>query len=285
MVIAKQTPGFTGAELANIMNEAALLAVRRGHDGITMDDLDEAIERTLAGPERKGHLLSATEKLLVAYHEAGHAIVAQAVGQQVGIMKLSIVARGRQLGHATVYQQADKLVVLKSECESELTAMLAGLAAENMIFGEISTGNSGDLERATDLARKMVATWGMTHEVGRVTIQKAGAQYLGRDAAALMSVSQTVMESVDREIREFIEEAEHRAEKILRSNRAVMEEIVEVLLEKETMNHEECLPYLARVKPFSMATPQEDRILAGPSKPATKTLTARASRSTNGRRR
>jgi cell division protease FtsH len=287
LTIAKQTPGFTGAELANIMNEAALLAVRRDHAGIDMDDLDEAVERTLSGPARKGHLLTATEKMLVAYHEAGHAIVAHAVGQSVGIMKLSIVARGRQLGHATVYQQADKLIVLKSECESELTSMLGGLAAENMIFGEISTGNSGDLERATELARKMVATWGMTHDVGRVTIQKAGAQYLGRDAASMMAISQTVMESVDREIRDFIEEAEHRAEKILRANRPIMEEIVEILLEKETMNHEDCIPYLDRVKPFSMATAQEDRILGGSARPSTKSLSARSSsaRGANGRKR
>ncbi len=263
MVIAKQTPGFTGAELANILNEGALLAVRRGHGEINMDDLDEAVERTLAGPERKGHLLTIQERMLVAYHEAGHAIVARAVGQQVGIMKLSIVARGRQLGHATVYQQADKLVVLKSECDSELTAMMGGLAAENMIFGEISTGNAGDLERATELARKMVATWGMTHEVGRVTIQKAGAQYLGRDAASMLSVSQTVLESIDREIRDFIEEAEHRAERILRTNRPIMDEIVNVLVDKETMNHDDVEPYLTRVKPFSLSTPQEDKILAG----------------------
>ena len=248
MVVAKQTPGFTGAELANIMNEAALLAVRNDHTGIDSQDLDEAVERTLAGPARKGHLLSAQEKLLVAYHEAGHAIVARAVGQQVGIMKLSIVARGRQLGHATVYQQADKLVVLKSEIEAELTVIMGGLAAENIIFGEISTGNTGDLERATELARKMVATWGMTHEVGRVTIQKAGAQYLGRDAASLMAVSQNVLESVDREIQNFIEEAEHRAEKLVRGNKAVMDDIVEILLERETLNHEDVEPYLSRVK-------------------------------------
>jgi cell division protease FtsH len=193
------------------------------------------------------------ERLLVAYHEAGHAITARAVGQQVGIMKLSIVARGRQLGHATVYQQADKLIVLKSECESELTAIMGGLAAENMIFGEISTGNTGDLEKVTELARKMVATWGMTHEVGRVTIQKAGAQYLGRDAASLMAVSQTVLESIDREIRDFIEEAEHRAEKILRVNRKVMDGLVEQLLEHETLNHMEAEPFLSEVKPVSQA--------------------------------
>ncbi|GAC1408663.1 MAG: ATP-dependent zinc metalloprotease FtsH [Actinomycetota bacterium] len=253
LTIAKQTPGFTGAELANIMNEAALLAVRAEHTGIDNQDLDEAVERTLSGPARKGHLLTAQEKVLVAYHEVGHAIVARAVGQQVGIMKLSIVARGRQLGHATVYQQADKLVVLKSECESELTALLGGLAAENMIFGEISTGNTGDLEKATDLARKMVATWGMTHEVGRVTIQKAGAQYLGRDAASLMAVSQTVLESVDREIQNFIEEAEHRAEKILRANKKVMDELAKALLEHETLNHEAAEPFLNGVRPVQAA--------------------------------
>ncbi|MCA1834573.1 MAG: ATP-dependent zinc metalloprotease FtsH [Actinomycetota bacterium] len=278
LTIAKQTPGFTGAELANIINEAALLAVRREHTGIDANDLDEAVERTLAGPERKGHLLTMQERLLVAYHEAGHAITARAVGQQVGIMKLSIVARGRQLGHATVYQQADKLVVLKHECESELTTIMGGLAAENMIFGEISTGNAGDLERATELARKMVATWGMTHEVGRVTIQKAGAQYLGRDAAAMMSISQTVMESVDREMRDFIEEAEHRAEKIIRANRQVMEDIVKILVEKETLNHEQVEPYLSRVKTIDQVSPQEARVLRTSTKPL-----ASATRGTNGK--
>ncbi len=252
LAIAKQTPGFTGAELANIMNEAALLAVRRDHAGIMSDDLDEAVERTLAGPARKGHLLTAQEKLLVAYHEAGHAIAARAVGHHAGIMKLSIVARGRQLGHATAYQQADKLIVLRSECEAELTAIMGGLAAESLVFGEISTGNTGDLEKATELARKMVATWGMTHEVGRVTIQKAGAQYLGRDAASLLHVSQDVLTSVDGEIRTFIEEAERRAEKILRANRVLVDHIVEMLVERETLSGDDVEPMLSLVKPLAI---------------------------------
>jgi cell division protease FtsH len=276
LTVAKQTPGFTGAEIANIMNESALLAVRRGHGLINNDDLDEAVERTLAGPARKGHLLSAQEKTLVAYHEAGHAIVARAVGQQVGIMKLSIVARGRQLGHATVYQQSDRLVVLKSELEAEVTAIMGGLAAENMIFGEISTGNAGDLEKATDLVRKMVATWGMTHEVGRVAVQRAGAQYLGRDATSLLNVSQTVLESIDREIREFIEEAEHRAERILRGNRKIMDDIVQILLERETLNHDQVEPYLSQVKSVQVG---EGRVLR------TGVRAAATARTPNGGRR
>lgn len=282
MTIAKQTPGFTGADLANVLNEAALLAVRREHTGITNQDLDEAVERTVAGPARKSHILQAQERLLVAYHEAGHAITARAVGQQVGIQKLSIVARGRQLGHATIYQQADKLVLLKSECEAQLTTIMGGLAAENMIFGEISTGNTGDLEQATDLARKMVATWGMTHDVGRVTIQKAGAQYLGRDVASMMHVSQTVLESVDREIRDFIEEAEHRAERILRQNRKVMEEIVEVLLEREALNADDVGPFLSRVKTVPAA--EARGLVRGVRAAATVGRTGNG-RTGNGRRR
>jgi len=272
LLIAKQTPGFTGAELANVVNEAALLAVRRDSETISTRDLDEAVERTIAGPQRKAHILTEQEKVLVANHEAGHAIVARAVSQAVGVQKLSIVARGRQLGHATNYQSADKLVLLKSDVEAELTVLLAGLAAENIVFGEISTGSKGDLEKATDLARKMVATWGMTHEVGRVTVQKEGAMYLGRDAAQMLSVSQTVLEAVDKEVRDFIEDAEHRAETILRRNRDVVNEIVQALIEREALSQAEVEPFLTRVEPFVIAPSMNgSRPAAAKSSPRSRT--------------
>lgn len=253
--IAKQCPGFTGAELANILNEAALLAVRRKRHEIVQQDLEEAVDRVLAGPERKSHILTDDEKVLIAYHEAGHAVVARGAGQETGVLKLSIVARGLQLGHASTFSSADRMIMLRSEIEGQLTTLLGGLAAEMLMFGELSTGNTGDLEKATTLARKMVATYGMTDEVGRVQVLHEGAVFMGRDFSASQSTSGQILNEVDKEIRKILDTAEERAVTICKANKDILDEIVGLLLERETMAGPELEPILSRVKRLDLPKP------------------------------
>jgi cell division protease FtsH len=252
--IAKQTPGFTGAELANIMNEAALLAVRRDHALVTQSDLEEAVDRVVAGPERRSHILSKEEKILIAYHEAGHAVVARGVGQDTGVLKLSIVARGLQLGHASTYSSADRMIQLRTEIEAELTTFVGGLAAEELVFGQTSTGNSKDLEKATTLARKLVATWGMSG-VGRTQVLHEGAVFMGRDFAAAQHNSPETLNLVDQEIHRVLDEAEKRALHICKTNRALMDTIVAELLERETMTGPDLEPLLSKVRKIAMPNP------------------------------
>jgi cell division protease FtsH len=249
--VAKQVPGFTGAELANVANEAALLAVRSHRSEITQQDLEEAVDRVLAGPERRSHVLTPAEKRLIAYHEAGHAVVARGAGQETGVLKLSIVARGLQLGHATTYSSADRLVMLRSEIEAQLTTLLGGVAVERLVFGETSTGNTGDLDKATTLARKVVATYGMTDRVGRVQVLHEGQVFMGRDFGAAQHTSADSLNAVDAEIRRILDEAEEKAFKICADNRGVLDDIAGALLERETMVGPELEPYLARVVPYA----------------------------------
>ena len=245
--IAKQVPGFTGAELANIVNEAALLAVRSHRHEIHQIDMEEAVDRVLAGPERRSHILSQDEKLLIAYHEAGHAVVARGAGQTTGVLKLSVVARGLQLGHASTYSSADRLIQLESELAAQLTTLLGGLACERLVFGQNSTGNAGDLEKATTLARKMVATWGMSDKVGRVQVLNEGAVFMGRDFASASHTSVDALNTVDSELQRVLHEAETVAYEICKANRKVLDQIVAELLERETMVGPELEPLLANV--------------------------------------
>jgi cell division protease FtsH len=194
------------------------------------------------------------EKILIAYHEAGHAIVARGVGQDTGVLKLSIVARGLQLGHASTYSSADRLIQLRTEIEAELTTLVGGLAAEELIFGQTSTGNSKDLEKATTLARKLVATWGMSG-VGRTQVLHEGAVFMGRDFAAAQHNSPETLNLVDQEIHRILDEAEKRAVRICKTNRDIMDAIVVELLERETMTGPDLEPLLAKVRKMAVANP------------------------------
>jgi len=249
--IAKQTPGFTGAELANIVNEAALLAVRQERMELSQLDFEEAVDRVIAGPARKSHLLTPDEKEIIAYHEAGHAVVARAVGMRTGVIKLSIVARGRQLGHTTTYLTSDRLVVLHSDLERQLVTMFGGLASEQMIYEEVSTGNSQDLHEATELAKKIVATYGMVPELSRMQIVKEGAAYLGRDFTSMGMTAPETLTAMDREIRRVLERAESRASTVCTRNRGLIEEIVRILIEEETLSGPDIEPFLNRVIPLA----------------------------------
>ena len=250
-VIAKQTPGFTGAELANIVNEAALLAVRAERMELNHLDFEEAVDRVIAGPARKSHLLTPDEKEIIAYHEAGHAVVGRAVGMRTGVIKLSIVARGRQLGHTTTYLTSDRMVVLRSDLERQLVTMFGGLAAEQMIYEEVSTGNSQDLHEATELSKKIVATYGMVPELSRMQIVKEGAAYLGRDFTSMGMTAPETLTAMDREIRNVLERAEARATTVCTRNRALIDDIAKVLIEEETLSGPDIEPFLNRVIPLA----------------------------------
>jgi cell division protease FtsH len=251
--IARQTPGFTGAELANLVNEAALVAVRSGRAALRMDDLEEAVDRVVAGPARRSKLLSEDEKSLVAHHEAGHAVVAAAVGMATGVQKLSVVARGRTLGHTTTYQLADRLVLRQSDLRRQLVTTMGGLAVEELVFGEVTTGCEGDLHAASGLARTMVANLGMGRTLGRVAVgQKSGEVFLGRDFTKMQEVSPATLEAVDREIRTLLEQAEADALAILRANRAVVDRIASTLAERETLSGPALDAMLAGVVAFAI---------------------------------
>jgi cell division protease FtsH len=247
--IARQTPGFTGAELASLLNEAALLAVRSGRAEIVQADCEEAVDRVVAGPERRSHVLSPEEKKLVAYHEAGHAIVAAGAGMETGIQKLSIVARGRSLGHTTTYSISDRLVLSRSDLYRQLVTIMGGVAVEQMMFGEATTGSEGDLSQATQIARAMVATFGMGQSLGRVAVgQKSGEVFLGRDFTKMQEVSPATLEAVDREVRQILEGAESEATAILRTNRSLVDDVAGRLVESETLSGPELDAILGRVK-------------------------------------
>ncbi|HEX9774406.1 MAG TPA: ATP-dependent zinc metalloprotease FtsH [Actinomycetota bacterium] len=248
--VAKQCPGFTGADLANLVNEASLLAVRARRTAIAQADLEEAIDRVVAGPERRSHVLTAEERRIVAYHEAGHAVTAAAIGMSTGVQKLSIIARGRSLGHTTTYAISDRLVLARSDLHRRLVTTLGGVAVEQLVFGEVTTSSQGDLRSASDLARSMVATYGMGKALGRVAVAKAaGEVFLGRDFTQMQQVSPATLEAVDGEIRELLEQAEHAAAEALRANRARVEEIAALLLEHETLSGVPLEDILGRVKP------------------------------------
>jgi cell division protease FtsH len=238
MEIAKLCPGFSGAEIANLINEAALLSVREGLGEIDQGTLEEAIDRVVAGPAKKSHVLSESERWRIAVHEAGHAVTTRAIGQTVSAQKLSIVARGRQLGTAA-HMLADRDAVMhgRSDLERHLAAILAGTAAELIEFGEQSTGSSDDLHEATKLARRMVTSYGMSPKLGSVTIGEAGGEvFLGAALQDLGSIGPHTLDLIDEETERIVSEARARAEEVLRANWGAVHETAHSLLEHETLS-------------------------------------------------
>ena len=236
--IAKLCPGFSGAELANLVNEAALLTVREGFAEIDQAPLEEAIDRVVAGPAKKTHILTEPERWRIAIHEAGHAVATRAIGQAVSAQKLSIVARGRQLGTAAhMLTDRDAVMHSRGDLERHLAAILAGTAAELIEFSEPSTGSSEDLHAATKLARKMVTSYGMSPKLGSVTIGEAGGEvFLGAALQDLGSVGPHTLDLIDEETERLVDEAQNRAEHVLRANWASVLETSGALLEQETLS-------------------------------------------------
>ena len=246
---ARRTPGFTGADLANVLNEAALLTAREGQKTITNSQIDEAIDRVMAGPQRKSRLMSEEERRVTAYHEAGHALVAHALPHTDPVHKITIMPRGRALGYTMVLPDDDKYSTTRNQLLDQLAYSLGGRAAEELIFHDPSTGASNDIEKATALARAMVTQYGMTEAIGAIKLgTDASEPFMGRDYGHQRDYSENVAAIVDAEIRKLIDRAHQEAYDILEANRTILDEMVLHLLEKETLNKEEIAEIFAKVK-------------------------------------
>ena len=240
LAVARRTPGFTGADLANVLNEAALLTARSGEKLITNEILDESIDRVMAGPQKRTRVMSDHERLITAYHEGGHALVAAALPNTDPVHKVTIMPRGRALGYTMVLPESDKYSTTRSEMLSQLAYMLGGRAAEEMIFHDPTTGASNDIEKATSVARKMVTQYGMTERLGAIRYgNETGEVFMGRDMGHTRDYSEEVAAQIDEEVRNFIDVAHHEAYEILESNRDVLDALVVELLDKETLGRED----------------------------------------------
>ena len=237
--IAERTPGFSGADLANVANEAALLAARQNKKEIFQNDFLEAIEKVLLGPERKSHLLSKKEKEIAAYHEAGHALVSSSIPGTEPVRKISIISRGMAGGYTLQVQSEENKMRTKTQFMAEIATLLGGLSAERLIFGEMSTGASNDLEKASDLARRIVKEWGMSSLGPIVFGGKEEMVFLGREISDQHNYSEAVAEKIDKEIEGIIRSAEKRAAEIVARRRDLLEKIAKTLVEKETIEREE----------------------------------------------
>ena len=246
---ARRTPGFTGADLANVLNEAALLSAREGQKAIGNIQIDEAIDRVMAGPQRKSRLMSEEERRVTAYHEAGHALVAHALPHTDPVHKITIMPRGRALGYTMVLPDEDRYSTTRNQLLDQLAYSLGGRAAEELIFHDPSTGASNDIEKATALARAMVTQYGMTEAIGAIKLgTDASEPFMGRDYGHQRDYSENVAAIVDSEIRKLIETAHQEAYDILEANRTILDEMVIKLLEIETLNKEEIAQIFTKVR-------------------------------------
>ncbi|MCH8920142.1 MAG: ATP-dependent zinc metalloprotease FtsH [Chloroflexi bacterium] len=235
-VIAKQTPGFSGADLANLVNESCILAARRGKKKVTMSEFDEAVDRVIAGPERKSRVISEREREIIAYHEAGHALVGYLLPNADPPYKISIVSRGMAGGFTRFLPEEDRHLYTKSQFKDMLAAILGGMASEELTFDEATTGPSDDLQKATSLARQMVTQWGMSENLGPRTFgRKEEMIFLGREITEQRNYSEKVAEEIDDEVRTIVDQAYQSATEQLTKNRDKLEQLVKVLREEETI--------------------------------------------------
>lgn len=239
-VIARRTPGFTGADLSNLVNEAALMAARRNKKQINMPDMEEAAERVIMGPERRSRVISDNEKRLTAYHEGGHTLVGMLLDNADPVHKVTIIPRGRAGGYTLSLPKEDRYYATRSEMLDELKALLGGRVAEALVLKEISSGASNDLQRATSLARQMICEYGMSTELGPVTFGHRQDQvFLGRDIARDKNYSEEIAAKIDKEIRKFLDEAYQKTEELLQNNIDKLHLIAQALIEKETLEGSE----------------------------------------------
>jgi cell division protease FtsH len=235
-VLARQTPGFSGADLANMVNEAAILAARRNQKQIGMADLEEAAEKVVAGPERKNRRISDEEKQVIAYHEAGHALVAHVIPECDPVHKISVVSRGMALGYTMALPAEDRYLMPRRKIHGDLSYAMGGYAAEQLVFGDITTGSENDIERATKLARRMVTEFGMSEGLGPVAYgQKDELVFLGRDFGEQRDYSDQTAHTIDEEVRRIVDEAYQKARRILQEHRATLDVIAHRLIEVETL--------------------------------------------------
>lgn len=238
--LAKGTPGFVGADLENMINEAAILAARREKKVIEQTDFQESIERVIAGPERKSRLISEIEKQIIAYHEAGHAITARSLPEADAVHKISIIARGQAGGYTLILPESDRTLVSKKKILADMVSLLGGRAAEEIVFSDITSGASNDLERVTKLAREMVTRLGMSSDLGPMVYGKKDEMvFLGKEFTEQRDYSESVAEKIDAEVKQLVSDAYDRAKDILLKHRDVLDELAEKLLEQETIDAKE----------------------------------------------
>ena len=249
MAVARRTPGFTGADLANVLNEAALLTARSDKTFIDDEALDESIDRVIAGPQKRTRVMDEHEKTITAYHEAGHALVAAALPGNDPVHKITIMPRGRALGYTMVLPDQDKYSTTRSEMLNQLAYMLGGRAAEELIFHDPTTGAANDIEKATSVARSMVTQFGMTERLGAIKYgQEQSEVFLGRDMGHMRDYSEEVAAAIDEEVRGFIEAAHQEAYDVLVNNREILDAMVLALLERETLDKAEIEEIFAELK-------------------------------------
>jgi cell division protease FtsH len=257
--IAAHTPGFTGADLENLMNESTILAARHDKKNVSQDDMEKSIEKVMMGPERKSRVLSKSEKETTAYHEVGHAVVGHLLPNCEPVHKISIVSRGMALGVTWFLPEEDKHLYSKSKFEDEMCSLLGGYVAEQVFFNELTTGASNDLERATNIARKMVTEYGMSSLGPVIYGEKNHEVFLGRDFGHIRNYSEDVASSIDNEIKKFVDAAYQKTLTVVKQNKEIIDEIAKKLIEKETLNRNEFLAFFkaeektvkpAKTKPF-----------------------------------
>jgi len=250
--LAARTPGFAGADLANLVNEAALLAARQNRPAVTMADFNEAIERVLTGLEKKSRVLNELEKRTVAYHESGHAIIGALMPGAGTVEKISIVPRGiAALGYTLQLPEDDRFLMTEDEIRGRLVTLLGGRAAEELIFGKVSTGASDDIQKATDLAERCITLYGMSKAIGPMAVERSPSQFLEGMAQPRRNVSPELAAAIDQEIKQLIERAHQMAWEILLKNQAVLERMAQKLLETESLEGETLKVFLSQIQPSS----------------------------------
>lgn len=250
-VIARRTPGFSGADLANVANEAALLAARKNRKQVTMEEVEESIDRVMAGPERKSMVISTEEKKIIAYHESGHALLALLIPEADPLHKVSILPRGLALGYTITPPIEDRYISTKKKLMAEIAKTLGGRASEEIVFNEVSTGAQSDLRVVTDEARRMVTRYGMSEKLGHLTFGRPHEQiFLGRDITEEKDYSEETARAIDREVRKIVDECYARAKELLKKNKKKLSLLAETLLEREVMDGEEVAQLVGIKKEF-----------------------------------
>ena len=273
-IVAKQTPGFSGADLANLINEAAILAARRGKKKITMPEMDEAVDRVIAGPERRSRVISKKEREIIAYHEAGHALVGYMLPNADPPYKISIVSRGMAGGFTRFLPEEDRNLYARSQLHDRLAALYGGMAAEELVFGEATTGPSDDISKATSICRQMVTQWGMSERLGPRTFgRKEEMIFLGREISDQRNYSDKIAEEIDEEVRQIVDKAYQTAKKLLSEHRDKLDAIVKALLEEETIEGEVLASVLSGAglpeRPKTTGEPPVEEPATEPQKPVT----------------
>jgi cell division protease FtsH len=267
--LAKSTPGFVGADIENLVNEAAILAARRSKKVIEMDELQEAVERVIAGPERKSRLMSDEEKRITAYHEAGHALVAHVLPKCDSVHKVSIVSRGMAAGYTLALPEKDRRILSRAKFRDDLAFALGGRAAEELVFHDVTTGAANDLEQVTETARAMVTRYGMSDRLGPMTFgQKEELVFLGKEIGEQRDYSEAVAQEIDQEVRRIVGEAYERAQDVLTRYRDQLDRIAERLIEVETLDADAFVALFEGLSEKETETPESPPPVPGAERPA-----------------